>query len=237
MGSISWDWKGKQFNVKVLYSFAGVATQILLNEIETDSNLLMDVGDGILRDLLTLPRSDYESIQTILITHGHFDHMGGLYSLLCFLRMLNRKGVLTVVCPKNVVEIQGIIRTFRESYEGSIPFKLKVMEIDSELSLNGITISPFPVQHRGSIIGGGELPDIPTLGYIIEKKGEKIVFTGDTGYFDGLKAYLSNADLAILEGTNKEEGSTFHLSIPQAKELGKLAKNHLIIHKLPDFKE
>ena len=237
MGSISWDWKGEQFNIKVLYSYAGVATQILLDEIETDNNILMDVGDGILRDLLTLSRSYYESIQTILITHGHFDHMGGLYSLLCFFRMLNRKEELTIVCPKNVIEIQGIIQTFRDSYSDSIPFQLNVMEIDSEIMINELTITPFAVQHRGSIIGGGELPDIPTLGYIISKKGEKIVFTGDTGYFEGLKTYLSNADLAILEGTNKEKGSTFHLSIPQAKELGKLAKYHLIIHKIPEFKE
>lgn len=235
MNSISWDWQGKHFNVKVLYSYAGVATQILVNENDTDNNLLMDVGDGILRDLLSLSRRDYESIHTILITHGHFDHVGGLYSLLCFFRMLNRKGELTVVCPKNVVEIQGIIQTFRESYADSIPYQLNVMEVDSEVILNEITITPFPVQHRGSIIGGGELPDIPTLGYIISKKGEKVVYTGDTGYFEELKTYISNADLAILEGTNKEKGSTFHLSIPQAEELGKLAKNHLIIHKIPDF--
>ncbi len=237
MGSISWDWKGEQFNVKVLYSVAGVATQILVNEVETDNNMLMDVGDGILRDLLSLSRRHYDNIHTILITHGHFDHMGGLYSLLCFFRMLNRKGNLTIVCPKNVVELQGIIKTFRESYADSNPFQLDVKEIDSEVTLNKITVTPFPVQHRGSIIGGGELPDIPTLGYAIEKKGEKIVFTGDTGYFDKLKTYMSNANLAILEGSHKEKGSTFHLSIPQAEELGKLAKNHLIIHKIPDFKE
>jgi len=237
MNSISWDWKGKHFNVKVLYSYAGVATQILVNEIETDNNILMDVGDGILRDLLSLSRRHYENIHTILITHGHFDHVGGLYSLLCFFRMINRKEELTIICPKNVIELQGIIQIFQESYADSIPFQLNIMEIDTEVMLNEITITPFPVQHRGSIIGGGELPNIPTLGYIISKKGEKVVYTGDTGYFEELKTYIGNADLAILEGTNKEKESTFHLSIAQAEELGKLAKKHLIIHKIPNFKE
>ena len=237
MHSISWDWKGKHFLVKVLYSYAGVATQILVNDTKEDTNILMDAGDGILRDLLSLPRKYYETIHTILITHGHFDHVGGLYSLLCFFRMINRKEKLTIICPKNVVELQGIIQTFRDSYADSIPFSLDIMEIDSDLSIDNITITPFPVQHRGSIIGGSELPDIPTLGYILERKEEKIVYTGDTGYFEKLKTHLTNADFAIIEGTNKEKESTFHLSISEAEELGKLAKKYLIIHKIPDIKD
>jgi ribonuclease BN (tRNA processing enzyme) len=237
MNSISWDWKGKQFRVKILYSYAGVATQILVNDIKKENNILMDAGDGILRDLLSLPRKYHEKIQTILITHGHFDHVGGLYSLLCFYRMLNRKEKLTIICPKAVTELQGLMRTFQESYADSIPFSLDVREIDSKILIDNTIITPFPVQHRGSIIGGGELPDVPTLGYIINKNEEKIVYTGDTGYFEKLKTYLSNADFAILEGTNREKGSTFHLSIPEAERLGKLAKNHLIIHKIPNFKD
>ena len=54
---VNWDWKGQQFRVKVLCSLAGVATQILVNDVETGSNVLMDVGDGILRDLISLPNS------------------------------------------------------------------------------------------------------------------------------------------------------------------------------------
>jgi len=52
---VMWDWSGNNLRVKVLFSSAGLATQILVNNIEKDSNLLIDVGDGILRDLVTLP--------------------------------------------------------------------------------------------------------------------------------------------------------------------------------------
>ena len=232
-----WDWTGNHFRVKVLCSYTGLATQILVNEMETDANFLIDVGDGILRDFLALPRKYFENIQTILITHGHFDHVGGLFSLLSFFRMINRKEKINLICPKNVTEIQGLIKTFRDSYADSIPFTLEIFEIDSEIELNSTEIIPFPVQHRGSIIGGGELPDIPTLGFILSKKGERILYTGDTGYFEGLKKHINNVDFALIEGTCEEKGSTYHLSITEAEELGKLAKNFLVIHKKPPIIE
>lgn len=231
---VNWDWKGQYFRVKVLCSLAGVATQILVNDIDTCSNILMDVGDGVIRDLISLPKTHYENIDTVLISHGHFDHVGSIFSLLAFFRMLNRKKKLCIIAPPKVTELQGLVRTFHESYEDSTPFEYEIIEIDSELSILDIIIKPFPVQHRGSLIGGDELPEIPAIGFSISKKEETIVYTGDTGYFELLKSHITGADLAIIEGTHEGEPSNYHLSVSQAKELGKLAKNHLIVHKIPE---
>jgi ribonuclease Z len=237
MTSVSWDWIGNHLRVKVLCSYAGLATQILVNEIKTDDNHLIDVGDGILRDFLTLPRKYFENIQTVIITHGHFDHVGGLFSLLSFFRMINREKKLTLICPKNVVEIRGIVKTFHDSYTDSIPFQLDIVEIESEIKLSSIEVTPFAVQHRGSIIGGGELPDIPTLGFILTKERERVLYTGDTGFFEELKTHIADIDFALIEGTNKDKGSTYHMSVSQAEELGNLAKNYLVIHKMPPIKD
>jgi ribonuclease Z len=232
MQTVSWDWLGKYLRVKVLYSYAGVATQILVNDVETDSNLLMDVGDGILRDLLSLPKKFYDNIQLILITHGHFDHLGGLYSLLAFFRMINRTDKLTILCPKNVIELQGIINTFHNCYSDSTPYELDVIEIDSQLDFDSITVIPFPVKHSGSIIGKKTLPSIPAYGYVLQKNTEKIVFTGDTGYFKELESIIDNVDFALIEGTNIDKKTDYHLSIDEANNLGRLAKNYCVIHKI-----
>ena len=236
MQTFSWDWSGNHLRVKVLYSYAGVATQILVNNVETGSNLLMDVGDGILRDLLYLPTKFYKNIQLILITHGHFDHIGGLYSLLAFFRMINRTEKLTILCPKEVIELQGIINTFQNCYSDSIPYQLDMKEIDSQLDFNSLTVIPFPVKHGGFIIGKKALPSIPAYGYVLQKDTEKVVYTGDTGYFKELENIINNADFALIEGTNIDKKTEYHLSIDEANELGKLTKNYRVIHKiLPQY--
>ena len=227
-----WDWMGKFLRVKVLFSAAGLATQILVNDIENDTNLLIDVGDGILRDLVSLPRKYYENINTILITHGHFDHVGGLFSLLAFFRMLNRNKTLHLVSPQNVIELEGLVKTFYNSYKDSIPYQLNIVKIKKDFELNNIQITAFTVQHRGSIIGGGELPNIPSVGYKIHKNGETILYTGDTGYFEELKKHVKDVNFALIEGTNRDIVTPYHLNLKQAEEIGKLAKNYKIIHQI-----
>jgi len=235
--SITWGWQGRIFHVKVLHSLAGVATQILVRNKGTNRCVLMDVGDGIIRDLLPLQSDFFNNIHTILITHGHFDHMGGLFSLLAFFRMIGRRSKLTIVCPKDVVEIKGIIQLFKKSYRDSILYEIKLFEISREFVIEGLKVEAFPVQHRGSLVDGSELSSIPAVGFILSagKDGEKIVYTGDTGYFEKLKDYISNADFALIEGTHKGKTSSYHLSIQEAEELGKNAKQYLIIHKTPSL--
>jgi ribonuclease Z len=230
--TVEWDWKGNHLQVKVLFSSAGLATQILVNDIEKDSSFLIDVGDGILRDLVALPSKHYENIDIILITHGHFDHVGGLFSLLAFFRMLNRSKKLTLISPSNVVELEGLVKTFYDSYGDSIPYELELVRIDKEIEIDGVHISAFPVQHRGSIIGGKKLPDIPSVGYILNKNAEKILYTGDTGYFEQLKEYVRGVDFALIEGTYRDKKTKFHLTHIQAEEIGKLAKDYKVIHQI-----
>ena len=63
----------------ILYSRAGIATQILLSTEEY--YFIVDAGDGTLRDLVSL-KIDFQKIRGIFLTHGHFDHIAGLYALL-----------------------------------------------------------------------------------------------------------------------------------------------------------
>ncbi len=227
-----WDWQGKEFNVKVLYSRAGVATQILVEQKEDSSKYLIDVGDGVIRDLLLFNEKIFFEIKILFISHGHFDHCGALMSLLSFFRMLNRTQKLIIVVPKGVVEVEKILSMFFEIHEDTIPYEIEVFYSTDNLQLNNCNVSAFPVKHRGSIVGGGSLPQKPSVGYILEKEGERIAYTGDTGYFSQLEDVVKNTDFLLVEGTYADKETDYHLSLPQAIRIGKLAKQFKVVHRM-----
>jgi ribonuclease BN (tRNA processing enzyme) len=116
-------WENDEARVDVLFSAAGVATNIAMVSKFSGSILLADVGDGTLRDLLSQGSLDFvNELNLIIITHGHFDHMGGLYSLLGFLRMLKRSTPLDILIPKGCKEVSSTIRTFKDIMR---PFRSK----------------------------------------------------------------------------------------------------------------
>lgn len=223
----------------VLYSKAGVATQIIMD------NVLVDAGDGILRDLLGIDYA-FENLDIIAITHGHYDHMGGLHSLLGYLRMIGRKKQLTVLHP-GAYEVDTIIAGFQKCYKDTIPFQIDVITVEdrSIYQFTTVRIQPFFVTHAGST-AQGIMPPIPATGYRIYFKDKTVAVTGDSSLCNSLKELVTGADMAFIEATwtaerkqrlTKKYGDlekemlTVHLSEEQAHELGKLAKEYVLIHK------
>jgi len=99
-------------------------------------------------------------------------------------------------------------------------------------------IKAYTVFHCGSIKGSGILNPIPAMGFRISHKGETIAISGDTGICPSLKELVKGADLAILDATyqrsaevSKESLEKLHLSEDLAKEIGKLAKDFILVHK------
>ena len=229
-------WQGKETRVQIPFSRAGVAQHIWI-ESGNDS-ILVDVGDGILRDVLQ-NRFDLNQLRGMVFTHGHFDHMGGLHSLLGYLRMIGRKEPLLINAPKGCIEVFSAIDNFTKCYPDTIPFKAstKGIEPNEEFHIGAFVIKAYPVVHCGSIDGAGILDPIPALGYRISHGGETIAITGDTGIFSPLKELIDGADLAIIEATHRESAEAgkeslgrVHLSEDVAKEIGKLAKEFILVH-------
>jgi ribonuclease Z len=234
-------WENDEVEVSIPYSAAGVATTIVITSRVTDKMMLLDVGDGAVRDLLERGSIQFvNDIELIAITHGHFDHMGGIHSLLGFFRMMKRTNQLHIVLPVNCIEAISAIRGFRKVYSDTLPFSFSYHELapSSQFDTDFFELNAIQVEHYGMENATDEDVFMPALGYRV-RVGDTIVgYTGDTRPCPGVESVVRNADFAIIEATRKETPHSerrVHLSEPEARELGKLARDYTLIHRILDI--
>ncbi|WP_456399825.1 MBL fold metallo-hydrolase [Persephonella sp.] len=136
---------------------------------------------GIRRQKPALRPDLIPSVDFILISHAHYDHLD-----MRTLRRLKRE--TTLIIPENTKPVLG--RTY---------FK-KIVELKrfDTFSVGEISIVALPVKHNK----GRSLlfPNTDTVSYIIRINDRIYYFGGDTAYFDGFKEYsrLFNIHTAML---------------------------------------
>lgn len=225
-------WSKKNFSIKIFCSIPNVATGILIRAAK--SNFIIDPGDGILRDLIKeLSVKEIISISDVFVTHGHHDHVGGVWSLLTYLRVMNKKSPLTIYYPKGCLEIEHIHNAFQKVYKTSLPYQIKLKAIDgSKVIRSGdIRIKPFEVIHKEILNDGKGKRQVPALGYNFVFNKMKICYGGDTAYCENLVKHAKDADLAIIEaGHGEDESDDMHMSFKEAKSIGQTAKEYFLVH-------
>jgi len=225
--------KGKM-ETNILCSTAGIASQMLL--ISADHYYVIDVGDGTLRDLISL-KIDFHKIKGIFLTHGHSDHISGLYALLAYFRMNERKDLIDIYYPEKCREPKELIGAFNHSY-CDFSFQINIHEVKEgdEIKLNELKIKIFKMRHWAAV-GKNRLlrPDV-AVGYQFIHPEKTIAISGDTGMCPGLIELVRGVDEAYIDSTLTDEEANdnilkcLHLTRKKAEEIGKLAKKYIPIH-------
>ena len=145
---------------------AGGATSCYL--VEADGYpVLLDIGSGAL-SLLQKIRS-FDSIDDIIISHFHSDHVGSLGSLIFYLRFKKIKEVNVIfpikTLPYMLLQIYGIDESL---------FKVKLPE-----EVDGYYIKEYEQLH-GDVDVDGNIVSMPSYGYHVVNDNDNFFYSGDT---------------------------------------------------------
>ncbi|MHB1687952.1 MAG: MBL fold metallo-hydrolase [Ignavibacteriaceae bacterium] len=225
-------WNKGNFSIKIFCSIPNIATGIL---ITADNNFfVVDPGDGILRDLnKEIGTKKILSISDLFITHGHHDHVGGVWALLTYMRVMNKKSPLSIHYPKGCVEIESIYHAFQKVYAKTLPYEinLKVIGQSKKFKSKNVTVHPFPVVHKEYLHDGVTTRQVPALGYKFIFDKTKICYGGDTAYCKELVKMVKDSDLAVIEAGHEDDTpDDMHMTMTEAKSIGKSAKKYFLVH-------
>lgn len=160
------------------------------------SSILIDCGEGT-QIALNSQKLSFKQIDTILLTHYHTDHTGGLPGLLLSMAKAERQDPITIIGPKGIEEILKGVQLLARY----IPFPIQYIELQesTQTILHGdLEITAFEVNHRVTTYGyrfdikrnrkfikeKAEALEIPIKYWSLLQKGEEITYNGKVIYPD-----------------------------------------------------
>jgi len=178
-----------------------------------NGGVLIDCGTTTCSGLneLGVPR---EEIDTLLISHFHGDHFGGIpLLLLAALYEDGRKKPLRIAGPRGIeARVRGLSAAMGHAVEGrewSFPLHFLELPVGREIEAGPVRVRAFETHHT---------PDSIPHGLMIDLGKERIAYSGDTGWFDELPSHVAGSDLFICECTYHSPGFEYHLNYEQLCE-------------------
>lgn len=197
----------------------------------TRSNLLIDCGATTLVAMKKLG-IDRAAIDTILLTHFHADHFGGIpFFILDQQFNVRRTKPLLIAGPPGLPG--WFERAMTQAFPGErqLPFPLELREVDigKTNAFPQMSVTPHHVVHDDR---AG-----PCLAYRIEADGKTFCYSGDTEWTDTLIDAARGADLFVCECYMFEKPRKSHMSLSVLRQhLGAInAKRVVLTHLSEDM--
>ena len=187
-------------------------------------NVLLDCGSGVVHSLARAG-ADWMGITHIAITHFHADHLSDLAFLIFTWRHgaeQPRAAPIEVIGPPG---IDGLLTRFADAFGSWVRepgFEVRVRELPPGTAIDLATevqLSAFKVPHTDE-----------SVAYDVAHDGRRLVYTGDTGYDEGLGRWAAGCDLLLAECSLPDDREmAIHLTPRRCGELAAIARPHVLV--------
>lgn len=182
-------------------------------------NVLVDTTPDLRTQALTYR---IDSVEAVLLTHSHADHIYGMDDVRCF---CYRKGILPCYGSPETLDRIELLFDYAVKEELFIPGmpKLKLIPVTGPFQLSSLTVTPIPISHGRAII---------TAYRFDEPDGGSFVYASDcSGIPESSRPFFADLDLLVLDALRHKEHQT-HFTVAQSVAMAQLLKpkQALFIH-------
>lgn len=200
--------------------------------------ILIDCGEPVSRTYKSsgLP---YDLIDRILVSHLHFDHVGGFFMLMQGFWLEGRKRELTVHAPAEGIDPMRQLLRVGCIFDELLPFPVRYepLCVDEPIAGGGIRISPFPTRHLWSLrdMFQSRYPQAyEAFSFLIETEHFRIAHSADIGAVEDLTPLLeAPVDVLVCELAHVDPEELF--TFLSGRRIGQIVFIHLGRGQVEDF--
>jgi ribonuclease BN (tRNA processing enzyme) len=173
---------------------------------EKHGNVLIDCGAS---SMVAIRKwgVDPNAISTVLISHLHGDHFGGLPFFLLDAQLISRRTApLTIAGPPG---LKDRLHTVREALfagstriEPKYAFEIRELTLHERTAFDGLAVTPYLMEHYSGA---------PSYALRVETGDKVLTYSGDTEWVEELIPAAKGADLFICEAYFFDKVMKYHI--------------------------
>ncbi|HOD53936.1 MAG TPA: MBL fold metallo-hydrolase [Candidatus Cloacimonadota bacterium] len=211
---------------KILGSSSGIAergknlSSVYFNVF--DKNLIIDAGEGLAHKI-QIENIDVDTIDAVLISHFHPDHVSGLFMMIQTLYIQKRTKKLQIFIPERIYDfsrIMGMFYTFKERLSFDIEYLL-ISELEKHY--------PFVIYcENDHLLPYGEFIEkyqyqntMKSYSFKVTENQKSVIYTADINSSQSINQLLSEVDYCIVDA--------IHPSIEEIKRIERFVMQKVLL--------